>query len=138
MSKFNYKQELWSLADLFPGYDSPALSESIARIEEAIQKFEAYRSLLSDSIVEEELLTILWSYENLDREVSRLYGFASLNFSADSQDQTTLNYLAQFRQIVADADNRTIFFKLWWKQLENKPAQLLMKRAGPFSHWLNS
>jgi oligoendopeptidase F len=87
--------------------------------------------------VEEELLTILWAYENLDREVSRLFSFASLNFSADSQNQTTQNYLAQFRQIVADAVNRTIFFKLWWKQLEDKPAQLLMKNAGPFSHWLN-
>ena len=122
MSKYNYRQDRWSLDDLFPGYDSTALSESLARIEELIQRFESFRSLLSDSIAEGELLTILWAYDNLDRELSRLYGFASLNFSADSQDQTNQNYLAQFRQIVADADNRTLYFKLWWKLLNNTQA----------------
>ena len=137
-NKYNYRQEPWSLDDLFPGYESPTLSESLARIEKLIQRFESYRSLLSDSIEGDELIAILWAYENLDRELSRLYGFASLNFSADSQDQTNQNYLAQFRQIVADADNRTLYFKLWWKLLNNTQAQQLMNVAGPFSHWLNN
>jgi oligoendopeptidase F len=64
--------------------------------------------------------------------------YSMLSFSADTQDQEAQSYLARFRQLAADADNRTLFFKLWWKALDDETAGRLTSASDDFHYWLEA
>ena len=49
-----------------------------------------------------------------------LFSFANLQFAADTQDQTALALLARIQQFTAELTNRTMFFSLWWKDLDDQ------------------
>jgi oligoendopeptidase F len=138
MADKNYKQESWNLGDLFDGFDSPDMAKALEQIEEEVSEFESFRSQLSDTLNGETFMSIIWAYEKLDRLLSRLYGYASLRFSADTQDQRAQTNLAKIRQVAADVDNRSLFFKLWWKRVDDNFAQELTEGAGDFRYWLQA
>lgn len=46
--------------------------------------------------------------------------------------------LGQVQQMLARAQNRVLFFSLWWKQLPDRQAERLMKGAGDLRYWLET
>lgn len=133
-----YEMGPWSLDELFPGLDSPEVEEAIARLEEQASSFGEKRSLLSADLTGNLFQELLNEYEAMVRSASRLQGFAGLTFAADTQNQRAQAFMARVQQLMADIDNRSMFFKLWWKQLEDDAAQRLLAYAGPFRYWLES
>jgi len=79
---------------------------------------------------------MLAAYESLSRITRRVGSYAQLRFSEDTQNQEAQNFLAQVRQRLAEVENRTMFFKLWWKALDDKPAERLMAAAEGYCYWL--
>lgn len=138
MANMKYKQQAWQLDDLFPAFGAPEMEEALAALEEQVKAFEGFRPQLTETADSELLLTILTAYESLYRNLSRLMAFAGLSFSADTQDQESQTYLARFRQLAADADNRTLFFKLWWKGLDDETADRLTTASGDYHYWLEA
>ncbi|MDX1688577.1 MAG: M3 family oligoendopeptidase, partial [Candidatus Promineifilaceae bacterium] len=131
-----YEQGPWTLDDLFSSIDAPEVQGALEKLEERVTAFEAARPRLSAGVDGEEFHSLLEDYEQLYRQASRLSGFASLTFAADTQDQRAQSFMARVQQLVAEVDNRTMFFKLWWKELEEEPAARLMDAAGPYRYWL--
>ncbi|MDT8306505.1 MAG: M3 family oligoendopeptidase, partial [Anaerolineae bacterium] len=70
------------------------------------------------------------------RHASRLRGYAGLNFAADTQNQRGQNFMARIQQVLAELDNDTMFFKLWWKGLDDDAAGRLLAASGPYHYWL--
>jgi oligoendopeptidase F len=68
--------------------------------------------------------------------LSKVHAFAELWFSADTQDQNAQTFLAQVEQLAATIQNRTLFFSLWWKDLDEENAARLMDAAGDYRYWL--
>lgn len=133
-----YEMGPWSLEELFPGLDSPEIEDAIAELEEKAQQFEEKRALLDADISAEQFQALLNDYESMVRRASRLQGFAGLTFAADTQNQKAQAFMARVQQLMADIDNRSMFFKLWWKQLEDEVAARLLAHAAPFRYWLES
>lgn len=133
-----YQPGPWSLDDLFPALDAPAVQEALETLEKGVERFEERRETLSPDLSQETFRSILESYEDLVRQISRLNGYAGLTFAADTQDQRAQTFMATVRQLAAELDNRTMFLKLWWKELEEEPAQRLLQAAGPYRYWLES
>lgn len=133
-----YEMGPWSLEELFPGLDSPEIEEAVAQLEAQATSFEEKRSLLGPDLSGERFRELLDDYESMVRSASRLQGFASLSFAADTQNQKAQAFMARMQQLMADIDNRSMFFKLWWKQLEDEAAERLMAHAGPYTYWLES
>lgn len=131
-----YRQGPWTLDDLFPGMDSPDVQAALEKMEKQVAAFEAVRPQLAADVDEEVFHSFLEDYEQLYRLASRLSGYASLTFSADTQDQRAQSFMARMQQLIAEMDNRTMFFKLWWKDLEEEPAARLLEAAGPYRYWL--
>ena len=136
MNSDKYSQGPWDLSDLFPDFDSPAVQEALADLERRVTALEAARSELDESLEPERFVEIVDDYEALVRVRSRLLGYASLRFAADTQDQQAQGYLARFRQVAAEADNRIMFFRLWWKQLSAEQAAPYLAVAGDYRYWL--
>ena len=57
--------------------------------------------------------------EEMTRVAIKLNAFAGLSFAADTQDQAALSLDARVQQFLADMQNRTLFFNLWWKIVGN-------------------
>lgn len=138
MTDVNYEQMRWDLSDLFPELGAPEIEDSLKELDEQVGEFETYRSKLVDDIDEELLLKILQSYEGIVRRLNRLGGYGVLKFSEDTQDQKAQTFRAQMQKQSADIDNRTMFFKLWWKDLSDKPAGRLLDASGDYRYWLEA
>ncbi len=138
MATNGFEQGPWSLADLFPALDSPALQQARQDLEAQVESFEALRPKLSADMPQESLAQVIQHYEQILRLLYRLTSFGSLSFAADTQDQSAQTYLAQARQLAAEVDNRTMFFKLWWKNLDDEAADRLMAAAGDDRYFLEA
>jgi oligoendopeptidase F len=79
---------------------------------------------------------IVHRLEEMNRQAYRLYGFANLSFSADTQNQTVQTLMGRVQQFVAEMQNQVLFFDLWWKQLDEANAARLMGAAGDYRYWL--
>ena len=131
-----YQQTHWSLADLFSRRDGKDMKQAFADLEAGAEKFEDRRGQLKPDIAETEFLDIVRELETLNQLAMRINEFASLDFSADTQDQEAQSFLAQVQQTMAGFENRTLFFSLWWKALDDEPARRLLAGSGDYRYWL--
>ena len=131
-----YLQTHWDLSDLFPGYDRPELESDFDQVEEQVTAFEGVRGKLKPEIDAGQFIEIVRASEATSRVISKLYAFASLSFAADTQDQAAQTLVARMDQFAAEIQNRTLFFSLWWKDLDEQNAERLMKAAGDYRYYL--
>ncbi len=75
-------------------------------------------------------LDLLHRQETIYALVSRIRSFASLSFSADTQNQAVQTFLGRVDQTMARVHNRLLFFELWWKELDDFHAGRLLSAAG--------
>jgi oligoendopeptidase F len=135
MSK-TYQLSPWSLTDLFPSQDSSEMQAAFTKIEAQVSAFEKRRSQLDSSISAELFVQIVKQLEDINRLANCVHSFATLRFSADTQDQTVQAFMARVDQFFATMQNRVLFFSLWWKELDDEVAGGLMSAAGDYSYWL--
>lgn len=138
MENGKYKQERWSLADLFPGPDSPELAKAREQLETLLSKFEAIREELAEDLSEARFQQILKDYEAIAIVLGKIYAYGFLLFSEDTQNQKAQTLHSQCQQLVAVINNRTLFFELWWKALDDAISERLMAASGDYRYWLEA
>jgi oligoendopeptidase F len=131
-----YAQTKWNLTELFSGFDSPDLQAAFDNVEEQVTTFEGVRGKLKPEIDSEQFIQIVKASEETSRVISKLYGFAGLSFAANTQDQAAQTLQSRVDQFAAEIQNRTLFFNLWWKDLDDKNAERLMEAAGDYRYYL--
>jgi oligoendopeptidase F len=131
-----FAQTKWSLADLYPGFDTPELESAFDLIEEQVTSFEGLRANLTPDMPADRFVDIVRASEETTRVAHKLYSFAGLSFAADTQDQTAQSLQARVQQFLADMENRTLFFSLWWKDLDEENAKRLMDASGDYRYYL--
>lgn len=131
-----YEQTRWSLGDLFPGRDSAELKAAFETLEAKVAAIEKRRSELTDQISAETLMEFVHAIEENTRTAYRLYGYAALWFAEDTQNQDAQTFYANVQQFLAQMQNRTLFFSLWWKSLDDETAARLMSATGEYRYWL--
>jgi len=131
-----YSVKKWDLGELFPGFDSPELQGAFDNVEEQVASFEGVRGKLSPDMDAETFLDVVRASEETTRVVYKVYAFAELSFAADTQDQNAQSLMGRVQQFVAEIQNRTLFFNLWWKDLDEKNADRLMETSGDYRYYL--
>ena len=131
-----YQPSPWSLTDLFPSPDGPEIEAAFKELETRTSSFEAYRQQLSSDIDYETFEQIVKDLEEITLEARKLYNYPSLWFAADTQDQKAQALYARVQQFMAHVQNQTLFFSLWWKELDEDKANELMARSGDYRYWL--
>jgi len=132
----SYAMGPWSLDDLYPGHESKEIEKALKEIEKATASFEKLREKLNAEIGTEEFVAILDTMEVNTRLATRIGQFASLWYSEDTQDQAAQTFQGKIDQMMAELQNRTLFFSLWWKGLDEENAKRLMKAAGQYEYYL--
>ena len=131
-----YSIKKWNLGELFPAIDSPELQAAFDNVEEQVTSFEGVRGKLKPDMEIENFLEVVRASEAMTRIVNKMYSFAGLSFAADTQDQNAQSLVGRVQQFVAEVQNRTLFFSLWWKDLDEQNAQRLMDAAGDYRYYL--
>jgi len=133
-----YAQTKWNLAPLYPGYDSPELQTAFDLIDEQVTSFEGVRDKLQPELSTEQFLQIVRAFDEMTRVAHKLYSFAGLSFTADTQDQAAQALQTRVQQFLAEVENRTLFFSLWWKGLDDVNAKRLMDGSGDYRYYLEA
>ncbi len=131
-----YTQSGWKLTELFTGFNDPAINQTYQELEARVEKFVGQRAELTPEISTEKFLELLHEQEEMNKQAYRLYGFSSLSFAANTQDQQAQINIARFQQFAAEMENRTLFFSLWWKALDDDNAARLLNASGDYRYWL--
>jgi len=131
-----YELQKWDLTDLMPSSQPEDIEKAFKAFDKSIKKVEAWRTKLKPGIAGKAFLQILDDIEASGRTGLRLYSFVMLQFYANTQDQAAVALVGRTQQMYAESGNRTLFFELWWKNLDNKNSQRLIKLAGDRRYWL--
>jgi oligoendopeptidase F len=112
------------------------MQAALTDLEALVGSFETRREQLSPELTPTDFMELLRQLEKINNLASRVDGFAQLSFAADTQDQAAQTFQARVRQLMAGLQNRTLFFSLWWKDLDDATARRLMTQAGDYRYWL--
>src|SRR5258706_8930729 len=130
-----YTIKKWDLGQLYPGFDSPELQGAFDNVEEQVASFEGVRGKLNPDMDAETFLDVVRASESMSRIVNKMYSFAGLAFAEDTQNQNAQTLIARMQQFAAEMQNRTMFFSLWWKEVDEKNAERLMKDSGDYRYY---
>jgi oligoendopeptidase F len=133
-----YSVKKWDLSELYSGFDSPELESTFDNIEEQVASFEGVRGRLNPAIEAETFLDVVRASEEAMRVIKRLYSFAELSFAEDTQNQNAQSLVGRVQQFLAEIQNRTLFFQLWWKELDEQNARRLMDASGDYRYYLEA
>jgi oligoendopeptidase F len=132
-----FKQGKWNLGELVDYPDSPSFKKRLQEIELKVKKFEGNRKILNPSISEKKFFTILHTLERISEKFSTISGYASLEYSADTQSDKATSLLTRMGKLGSEIENRTLFFDQWWKkQVDEKNSKRLMKHSGDLKEFL--
>jgi oligoendopeptidase F len=134
--KFNLTR--WTLKEILPAHEGPELDKILAEFERQIKDFEEIRPQLKADMGAADFVEIVQGYDALHATGRRLGAYARLWFTEDTQSQTALSFLGRIEQLSAESDNRTLFFSLWWKSLDEADAARLMASSGDYRYYLES
>ena len=134
----SYKISKWSLAPLYPSYESAELQSAFDMIEEQVTSFEGLRNKLNPDMPADQFVDVLRASEETARVANKMYSFAGLSFTADTQDQKAQSLQNRVLQFLAEVENRTLFFSLWWKELDGDNAKRLLDASGGYRYYLEA
>lgn len=136
MPKKTYQLSPWSLDDLLPSIDKTVVDEATTALKQAVHALEIDRDNLTRSISADDFNAFLKKYETAMHAAYQLNAYAELWFTTDTQSQEALGFKGRIDQLMLAAQNRTLFFSLWWKALDDETATRLMAEAGDLVYFL--
>ena len=131
-----YKLSPWSLADLYPSHDGLEIEAAFKDLEAKANDFEAFREKLTSDIDFEDFMEAIKALEEATFSAYKLSSYPSLWFAADTQSQDAQALYARVQQFMAKLQNQTLFFSLWWKELDAGKADKLMSISDGYHYWL--
>jgi oligoendopeptidase F len=131
-----YKLSPWDLSDLYPSHDGPEIAAAFKALETKATKFEAHREKLTSDIDFEDFMDVVKDLEAIRIVASKLSTYPGLWFTADTQSQEAQALYARVQQFMAQIQNQTLFFSLWWKELADEVAEALMSQSNGYRYWL--
>jgi oligoendopeptidase F len=134
----DYKLDKWDLSELTKDPKGPAFQKQISEVEALAKKFEKIKTNLDPKMQSKKFMNILHNIEEISEKMSKIGGYASLSYSADTQSDEATSLMTKVSKIGADISNKILFFDLWWKtKIDEKNAQRLIKDAGELAEYLN-
>ena len=133
-----YKLDKWNLTELVKDPKSLAFQKQISDLEALAKKFEKIKSKLDPKMSSKKFMSILHEIEDISEKMSRIGGYASLSYSADTQSDEATSLMTRMSKLGSEISNKILFFDLWWKtQVDDKNAKRLIKDSGELSEYLS-
>ena len=133
-----YKLDKWDLSELVKDPKSPAFQKQIRDLEALAKKFEKIKLKLEPKMASKKFMDILHEVEEISEKMSKIGGYASLSYSADTQSDEATSLMTRMSKLGSEISNKILFFDLWWKtQVDDKNAKRLIKDSGELAEYLS-
>lgn len=133
-----YKLDKWDLTELAKDPKSPAFQRQIRDLEALAKKFEKIKLKLDPKMSSKKFIDILHEVEDISEKMSKIGGYASLSYSADTQSDEATSLMTRMSKLGSEISNKILFFDLWWKtQVDDKNAKRLIKDSGELAEYLS-
>ena len=133
-----YKLDKWDLSELAKDPKSPAFQKQIRDLEALAKKFEKIKLKLDPKMSSKKFMDILHEVEEISEKMSKIGGYASLSYSADTQSDEATSLMTRMSKLGSEISNKILFFDLWWKtQVDDKNAKRLIKDSGELAEYLS-
>lgn len=129
-------QRTWNLKDLLPEHKGAKFDSIVKDLNEKVARFEQKKNLLNNSISPADFNALLKELEEIDIIASRVNAYGDLWFSEDTSNEDAKSYLSKVEQLSTDLANRTLFFSLWWKKIDESLAKKLIASSGKNKYFL--
>ena len=129
----------WDLRDLYPGMDSPAFTDDLARAANACEAFAAsYRgqlgTLLEAPDASASLGEAVRRYEELQDLLGRLMSYAGLVYTGNTTDPLRAKFFGDTQEKVTEFSSHLLFFQLELNRLDEALLAAAMDKE-PLAHW---
>lgn len=132
-----FRSAKWNLTELVRDPDSKEFRDKIEAIETRVRRFEGNRKHLSSKVSEKKFLDMLHALEEITEKFSIVSGYASLEYSSDTQSDEITSLLTRMRKLGSEIENKTLFFDQWWKKgIDDRNARRLMLNTGDLREFL--
>lgn len=132
-----YKQGRWNLTELATSHKGPEFAKKISELEGKVKSFESLKESLSPDMPSDQFYKIIKNIEDISEDASRIGGYASLLYAADTQSDEATSLVTRMAKLGSEIENKTLFFDLWWKtKIDEKNAERLMAGAGDVKEYL--
>jgi oligoendopeptidase F len=133
-----YKLDKWDLTELAKDPKSSAFQRQIRELEALAKKFEKIKLKLDPKMSSKKFIDILHEVEDISEKMSKIGGYASLSYSADTQSDEATSLMTRMSKLGSEISNKILFFDLWWKtQVDDKNAKRLIKDSGELAEYLS-
>ena len=136
MRKTSMMNSTWDLSELIQKPIDKEMCNMLEKIQSKVVRFKKIRKQLDADISVKSFYGIIKKIEDILEEASRVYGYVSLDYSANTQSAIATSRLAMIQQQYASITNDILFFDLWWKQLDAKNTKRLLKSSGELKNYL--
>ncbi|MDH3502482.1 MAG: M3 family oligoendopeptidase [Nitrosopumilus sp.] len=132
-----YKLDKWDLSEIAKDPKSPSFQKQIEELEASAKKFEKIKKIILPNISSKKFMSILNELEDISEKMSKVGGYASLSYSANTQSDEATSLMTKMSKLGSEISNKILFFDLWWKtQIDEKNAKRLIKESGELSEYL--
>ena len=127
----------WNKRDILPEINSKEYNKLLEELENHVKFIENYRTKLNPEISINEFMNIINKYEKISVIISRLVDYSYLWFSENTSDQKSKSFRTSVEQISVDVSNRTMFFSLWFKNIDEKNSlRIINSVPNEYKHYL--
>ena len=138
MTDATYTKGRWSLTDLIPASSGPEMEAVFDDLNAVVAELETHRDDLSPEIAADTFAEMVGLVERIAYRASQLLGYSTLWLAESTSDQQALAFRSRVGQALAQAQNRTLFFDLWWKALDPAAAERLAAGSGDVRYYLEA
>lgn len=122
----------WNLNDIYNFKDTDKL---IKELTEKTEEFKKKREQLN-SMCDEEFLEALKEKEKIAEISSKLGAYSGLWLSENTTEQKRNAHDSKISEVLTHLGNETIFFGLWFKEIEDKKAEGIISKSGKYKYLL--
>lgn len=126
---------MWNLEDIYNFKDTEKLIEEVKKLTE---DFKKHRETLSDDISAEDFMKIIKEKEALSEVSLKLGAYAGLKLTENTADPKSIAHETKIDEVLTDLGNEMLFFSLWFKDLDDKKADELIKASGKYHYTLEN
>jgi oligoendopeptidase F len=123
---------------LLPARQGPEFDQILADLESAVAQLEAGRERLSPDLSTDDFRRFMALAEQIATLSNRLGYYSGLWLAEDTQNQDALAFQGRMHKLLTELENRTLFFDLWWKDLDDDAAARLLAASGDNVYYLES
>lgn len=125
----------WNLNQL---YSTPkSLQKDLKHVERQTEDFLKYRKILEKRPTRELIEEIMQKNEEMARTTHKMGTYSMLRFAQNTQDEDAKALQNKLTQFFTNMGNKTLYFGLWWKNLDEKTARKLAPRNKEHAFALN-